>query len=162
MKNNPFFKKIEVQEEPKKDSKLVWNILSDLNTFQINRYNGKKTKDTQKLYSEEEVKLSGLSYYLLLQFIKNEPRLIAVAVYLNENNKIKIYDMYLFVYFTFMYAEIGGVSWVAGKGKPKHPDDIKIVMRHYRIDYITAWKYLDIFNKKDLLEIRKIYDEKAK
>lgn len=162
MKKNPFFKVEEVIEEPKKDSSLVWKILDDLNTYKINKYNGKKILDTQELYSEEDVKKSGLSIYLLLQFIKSEPRLINIAIYLNENYKMKLYDMYLFVFFTFMYAEIGGVSWVKGKGKPKSPEDTELIQKHYRVDYHTAFKYLDRLNKKDIFEIAKIYNPKLK
>ena len=162
MKKNPFFKVEEVIEEPKKDSNLVWKILDDLNTYKINKYNGKKIVDTQELYSEEDVKKSGLSIYLLLQFIKNDPKLINIAIYLNENYKMPIYQMYLFVFFTFMYAEIGGVSWLKGKGKPKAPEDIDLLRKHYRVDFNTAWKYLDKLNKKDIFEIAKIYNPKLK
>lgn len=159
--SNPLFS-VKKEEKPKKDSNLVWNILSDLNTYQIHRFNGKRINDTQKLYSELEVKQSGLSSFLLLQFIKNEPMLLGVAEYLNENYKMKIYDMYLFVFFTFMYAEIGNVQWVKLTGKMKMPEDIEILQKHYTIDYHTACRYLDIMSNEDILEIKKIYDPKAK
>ncbi len=61
-----------------------------------------------------------------------------------------------------MYAEIGGVCWVKGKGKQKSPDDIELIRKHYRVDFNTAWKYLDRLNKKDVFEIAKIYNPKLK
>ena len=41
----------------------------------------------QKLYSEDDVKASGLSIFLLLNFLKSSRSLIHIASYLNQNHK---------------------------------------------------------------------------
>lgn len=138
-----------------------FTVLSGLNTYTISQYNGKRSSGTQRLYSDDEVKESGLDIYLLLQFIKNDPILINIACYLNEHHKMKIYDMYLFTFFSFKHAEIGGINWIKSL-KSKHPADVKLLMRYYKIGYSDAMKYLDFIDVDNLNEIKKIIDPNVK
>ena len=148
----------------KKEQKLTpFTVMGALNTWQINRYNGNRINNTQRLYSEDDVKESGLSHYLLLHFIKNCPQLIDITCYLNENYKhFKIYDMYLFVFFTFKRMELGAVEWVKSLGKYKAPEDIEAICKYYRVKPKIAEYYLDSMTKERLLYIKRIFDPKAK
>ena len=110
----------------------------------------------QKLYTEEEVKQSGLNIYLLLTYIRSSPVLLPVAQYLNENYKMKFYDMYLFVFFTFKRFNIQNVRWVKGDKLAK-PQDVEMIQKYYYVKYKVAENYLTRMSKEDLDYIKEFY-----
>lgn len=140
----------------------AFDILNGLNNYYISPYNGQRKNVDQILYSEEEVQKSGLSAFLLIQFIKNAPQMLSIANYLNENYKVmSIYKMYLLVFFSFRSLELGGVKWAKGDKLAK-PEDVEILQKHYRVSYKDAMTYANVLSKKDILAIKQIYDPKAK
>ena len=149
------------KEKIKKETKLSpFTILGHLNCFNTNQYNGKKMNNYQKLFSEDECKQAGLSAFLLIQFLKNNNLLINVAGYLNENHKMKFYDMYLFAFFTFKQYNIGDVQWIKSE-KFSKPEDIDMIQLYYKVGFRTAQTYLELMDDNSLKEIRKIFDYKS-
>lgn len=110
-----------------------------------------------QLFTKEEVKDSGLSSFILIHFIKAHPILINVALYLNKNYRMDIYDMYLFVFLTFKRFNIKNVRWIKSE-KMNKPEDIDVVMRYYSVGYKIANQYLDALPKKKIKEIKEYYD----
>lgn len=149
------------KQKAKQQKKLnPFTILGHLNCFTTNQYNGKKLNNYQKLFSEEECKEAGLEKFLLLQFLKNNNLLVNVAVYLNENHKMKFYDMYLFAFFTFKQYNIGDVQWIKSD-KFSKPEDVEMIMKYYKVGHRTALNYLDLITGESLKEIKKLFDYKS-
>ena len=151
-----------VKGKPKtKDKKITpFQVLNGMNTWQENRYSGFKTKG-QRLFSSEEVKESGLSFYLLLQFIKNSKQLQSIAVYLNDNYKMNLYDAYLLCFFTFRYLELGGIEWIKAD-KADKIENVELIQKFYKVKRREAYSYLDNMSDKEILIIKQFYNPKAK
>jgi len=127
-----------------------FTILGDLNCA---TYAGGKP---QKLYSEEQVKESGLNIYLLLTFIKNNNIGLQLAQYLNENWKIPFYQMYLITFFTFKRFKVSGVKWIKMDKGIKY-DKCEVIQRYYHCNYLTSIEILRTLSAEELKRIESLY-----
>lgn len=109
-----------------------------------------------KLYSEEDVKKSGLNIYLLLGFIKNSSIGLQLAQYLNENWKIPFYQMYLITFFTFKRFNVSGVRWVKMDKTIKY-DKVEMIQRYYQCNYVTGIEFLRVTSDEELKRIEDYY-----
>lgn len=134
------------KEKPVKE-KIVQELTPFTVLFDMNR---------GRIYSKEDVIKSGLSSYLLLHFIKTHPILLNVASYLNQNWRMPIYDMYLFVFLTFKRYKITDVRWVKSD-KLQKPEDISLIQKYYNVSYKVASRYLDALSKEELEFIKDYY-----
>lgn len=109
-----------------------------------------------QLYSEEQVKESGLNIYLLLFFIKNSAVGLQLSQYLNENWKIPFYQMYLIAYFTFQRFKISGVRWIKSEKGIKY-EKCEVIQRYYLCSYLTAIEILKTLPEEELKRIETYY-----
>lgn len=106
----------------------------------------------KQLFSEEQVIEAGLNPYLLIQFLASNNIGIHIASYLCKYHKMKIYDMYLFSFFT-LPSNIRNVKWVK-REKNTNDEDIDLYQDWYGCNPEVARMYLDISSKDDLDKIR--------
>lgn len=112
--------------------------------------------DPGQLYTEEQVKESGLNIYLLLGFIKNNAIGLQLAQYLNENWKIPFYQMYLVAFFTFKRFRINGVRWVKMEKGTKF-QKAETIQRYYLCNYPTALEILQTLPDEEIKRIEDFY-----
>ncbi len=109
-----------------------------------------------KLYNKEDIETSGLSIFLLLNFIKTSSVLIPIASYLNQNSKMNFYNMYLFVFFSFRLYNVRYCKWNKALKVPKQ-DDVENIMNYFKVKKTVAIEYLESMNKKQLDYIKLVY-----
>ena len=111
------------------------------------------------LHSEEDVKASGLNYFLLVNFIRTCKPLLPLANYLNNNHKMPLYQQYLLVYFAFIETGVSNVKWVKSD-KALKIEDIDIIRKYYYVNYRVAISYLEVLQKEDIDRIKEFYKRK--
>ena len=115
------------------------------------------TLTTNNILSEQEIKESGLSEYLLIQYLRGNIVTLFVAQYLNMNMKtMNIYDMYLFAHSTI--PKNIRISWIKMTKKPKEEQMINYISEHYVCNIDTAKQYYKLLSDKQLKTIERLYN----
>ena len=111
-----------------------------------------KLPGRKHLFSEEEVKESGLDVYLLIQFLASNGVGVHIAAYLPKYHKMRFYDMYMFAYY-MLPIQIGNIKW-AKREKKTQDEVVDMFQDWYGCGREVAEKYLEISSKEEIQKIK--------
>jgi hypothetical protein len=117
-----------------------------------------KTIPTTNLMSEDEVIRSGLSQYLLIQYLKNHPSTLYIGYYLSQNMNMSVYDMYLFA-FNIAPKNIGYIKRIKSEKKQKMSEEISCICKHYVCSEAVAEKYSRLLTDNQKQRIIRLWKE---
>lgn len=109
----------------------------------------------KKEFSREDVKKSGLSNYLLLNYLKSNNVGVCIGEYLNRNWRIPFYDQYLFA-LHLLPKQVNYIDFVKQE-KVIPNDDLELIRKHYCIDEESAREYYKMISDKQISYLKKLY-----
>ena len=106
----------------------------------------------KRLFTEEEVLNSGLNVKLLTNYLSSHPIGANIAGYLCKNHFMKLYDMYLFAYFT-LPVNIKMIKYIK-RDKIEEDSTIELLQNWYGCNRECALEYLSITSKEEIKELK--------